>query len=63
MRIEIDYNGSTAVCTVNGRYFKECGRFEQVFAIDAFRTIEEDYKRGVKSGNVKPLQAEDMFVI
>jgi len=63
MKINIEYDGSTAVCTVNGRYFKECDRFEQVFALDAFRTIQEDYKREVRAGRIKDLSPEDMFVI
>lgn len=45
MKIEIDYNGSLAVCIVNGKPFNECDADEQVFAMNAFRTIIKDWKR------------------
>lgn len=45
MKIEIEYNGSLAVCKVNGKSFNECDVNEQVFAMDAFRTIINDWKR------------------
>ena len=45
MKIEIDYNGSLAVCRVNGKPFNECDVNEQVFAMNAFRTIIKDWER------------------
>ena len=45
MKIEIDYNGSLAVCNVDGKPFNECDVNEQVFAMDAFRTIIKDWNR------------------
>ena len=62
MRIEIDYNGSTAVCTVNGKNFNKCSPAERVFAMGAFITIENDHKRAVKHEGRKNLSQEDVFV-
>lgn len=45
MKIEIDYSGSLAACKVNGKPFNECDVNEQVFAMDAFRTIIKDWNR------------------
>lgn len=45
MKIEIEYNGSLAACKVDGKPFNECGVNEQVFAMDAFRTIVKDWNR------------------
>ena len=45
MKIEIDYNGSLASCKVDGKPFNKCDINEQVFAMDAFRTIIKDWKR------------------
>jgi len=45
MKIEIDYNGSLAACKVDGKPFSECDVNEQVFAMDAFRTIIKDWER------------------
>lgn len=49
MKIEIDYNGSLAACKVNGKSFNECNVNEQVFAMNAFRTIINDWKRNKKN--------------
>jgi len=62
MHIEIDYNGSIAFCKIkdvmpvdgSSHYalrecnFKDADRMSQIIALDAFRTIEEDYKRNLK---------------
>ena len=48
MKIEIEYSGSLATCKVNGKSFNECDVNEQVFAMDAFRTIINDWKRNKK---------------
>lgn len=62
MHIEIDYNGSIAVCKVkdympvanSSHYilrecnFKDADKMSQIKALDAFRAIEEDYKRNLK---------------
>ena len=45
MKIEIDYNGSIAICKANNKPFKECSAFEQSFVMNAFRTIIKDWKR------------------
>lgn len=67
MKIEIDYNGSLAACKVNGKLFNECDVNEQVFAMDAFRTIIKHWnverrinsRRTSKSANTKPYMRED----
>lgn len=69
MRIIIDYNGSIAECSLLGclpnaqdpdvnpfkQYnFKEADKFNQIFALGAFRAIEEDWKREKnRGGNTK----------
>ncbi len=61
MKITIDYNGTFAVCTLQGCHydpndkedidpskvipFKRANKMSQIFAMDAFRTIIEDWKR------------------
>lgn len=45
MKIEIEYNGSLAACKVGGKPFNECDVNEQVFAMNAFRTIIKDWER------------------
>lgn len=64
MKIEIEYNGSFAICLVSGyvdedengtltlfnrKPFKECDRMTQILVLDAFRTIEENYKRDLRN--------------
>lgn len=45
MKIEIDYNGSIAVCKVDGKPFKECSNIDRVFALDALYVVKRDYER------------------
>ena len=61
MKIEIEYNGSIAICKVDGKPFNECDVNEQVFAMDAFRTIIKDWnrERTPETANLKPYVRED----
>jgi hypothetical protein len=45
MKIEIDYNGALACCKVDGTFFKECERFDQIYCLSAFDCIETDFRR------------------
>ena len=45
MKIQIDYDGSIAICKIDGRPFNYCNKESQVLCLDAFRTIEEHWKR------------------
>ena len=45
MKIEIEYNGSIAICKIDGKPFYEGSTNEKVFAIEAFRTIIKDWNR------------------
>lgn len=45
MKIEIEYNGSYAVCKVDGKYFMYCDSLTQALTLDAFRTIEQHFYR------------------
>ena len=45
MRIEIEYNGSYAVCKVDGIHFMDCDSLTQALTLDAFRTIEQHFYR------------------
>lgn len=45
MKIEIDYNGSIAVCKVDGKPFKDCSNIDRVFALDALYVVKRDYER------------------
>ena len=62
MKIEIEYNGSIAICKIDGKPFYEGSINEQVFAMDAFRTIIKDWNRErsisstrtPKTVNIKP---------
>lgn len=60
MTINIEFNGSIAVCKVSSydettksftrnRYFKDCDALTKVMVLDAFHTIEQDYKRTIKN--------------
>lgn len=65
MKLEIEYNGSFAICYVSNLYptennpkldpfrkypFNELDNFSKIKVLDAFRTIEEHYKRELKHG-------------
>ena len=56
--VEIDYNGSYAICTVNGKNFNECEHFDQVYALSAMRTVKEHYQREAKLGRIKGIKQE-----
>lgn len=45
MNITISYNGSIAICKVNGKNIKYATALEAAEAFDAFHTIEKAYKR------------------
>lgn len=45
MKIEIEYNGSIAICKINGKPFYKASIDEKMFAIEAFRTIIKDWNR------------------
>lgn len=45
MKIEIEYNGSIAICKIDGKPFYEGSIDEKVFAVEAFRTIIKDWER------------------
>lgn len=51
MNIEIDYNGATAVCKVNGKYLHQCDSLTIAQTFSAFRTIEQHFRREGKSTN------------
>lgn len=45
MKIEIDYNGATAVCKVDGKYIGDCDSLTRARTFSAFRTIEKHIRR------------------
>ena len=67
MKIEIEYNGSIAICKIDGKPFYEGSIDDKVFAVEAFRTIIKDWnrerrissKRTPKAANLKPYVRED----
>ena len=67
MTIEIEYNGSIAICKIDGKPFYEGSIEDKVYAMDAFRTVINDWKRErrmssritSKTANVKPCVRED----
>ena len=62
MKIEIEYNGSIAICKIDGKPF-----YEGSIALEAFRTIIKDWnrERSINSRripetvNLKPYVRED----
>ena len=67
MKIEIEYNGSIAICKIDGKPFYEGSIDDKVFAMEAFRTIIKDWnrerrissKRNPKTANLNPYVRED----
>lgn len=45
MNITIDYDGSTAICKINGKPVNKAAVLEVTQAFSAFRIIENAYKR------------------
>lgn len=45
MKIVIEYNGSCAICKVNGKNFQELDSLTKAQVLTSFRTIELQYKR------------------
>lgn len=45
MKIEIDYNGSYAVCKVDGKHIAQCDALAIAHALSAFRCIERHVRR------------------
>ena len=53
MRIKIEYNGSYAVCKVDGKYIHECDSLTQASALQAFYTIEQHLRRERKYEHIQ----------
>lgn len=45
MKIVIDTYGAIVRCTINGVLFNHVDKVSQVVALDAFRIIENEYKK------------------
>lgn len=45
MKIEIDYNGSYAVCKVDGKHIAQCDPLTRGQALSAFSCIEQHLRR------------------
>lgn len=45
MVIEIEYNGSYAICKVDGKHFMDCDSLTKALTLDAFRTIAQHFYR------------------
>lgn len=48
MKIEIEYNGSYAVCKVDGKYFQQCDSLTKAQTLSAFSCIEQDFRRNAR---------------
>lgn len=67
MKIEIEYNGSIAICKIDGKPFYEGSIDDKTFAVEAFRTVIKDWnrerrinsRRTPKFANLKPYMGED----
>lgn len=44
-KIEIEYNGSIAICKVDGKYIHQCNMETKIKLLSAFRCIEQSMKR------------------
>lgn len=44
-KIEIEYNGSIAICKVDGKYIHQCDMETKIKLLSAFRCIEQSMKR------------------
>lgn len=51
MKIVIEYNGSCAICKVDGKNFQELDSLAKAQVLNSFRTIEQQYKRDIKTLN------------
>ena len=49
MKIEIDYDGATAVCKVDGKYISDCDSLTRARTFSTFRTIEHHFRREEES--------------
>ena len=45
MKIEIDYNGSYAVCKVDGKHIMQCDALTMAMALSSFRCVERHVRR------------------
>lgn len=45
MKIEIEYNGSYAVCKVDGKHIMQCDSLTRGIALSAFSCIEQHVRR------------------
>lgn len=63
MKIEIEYNGAYAICTITDTFgknpdakmqFAYADKMSQIFALDAFKCIKECWDREQKTGHLAP---------
>lgn len=63
MKIEIDYDGSRAICSITDSFGKNpkakvqfiyADKQSQIFALDAFKCIKEHWEREQKTGHLAP---------
>ena len=52
MVIEIEYNGSYAVCKVDGKYFQQCDNLTKAMVFSAFSCIEQDCRRNTRTEDI-----------
>lgn len=45
MKIEIDYNGSYAVCKVDGKHIMQCDALTMAITLSSFRCVERHVRR------------------
>lgn len=60
MKIEIDYNGSYAICRVNGKYIHECDPLTRGQALSAFSCIEQHLRREAIKANLSKVRRDDV---
>lgn len=52
MKIEIEYNGTYAICKVDGKYFQQCDSLTKAKALSAFRCVEQDCRRNARTEDI-----------
>ena len=52
MKIEIEYNGTYAICKVDGKYIHECDSLTKAQAFNAFETIKTHIKREEENNKI-----------
>lgn len=53
MKIEIDYNGSYAVCKVDGKHILQCDSLTMAMALSSFRCVERHLRREAQAKKEK----------